>query len=204
MNFYTRITVWENRRRLEKLGKFRDLVLTYFNNSRAEWMADARIEQPAAEAARVQINRVMSEVHDIVLHSGIRPSIRWTPPPAVGGYVQDVDLINNIFHLHRFQIAPANVLDFIDRAIGVYESNDRRALLRTFNPIFYLGLVFDWIASLPFVLIGRLGFSRGKAESSILGRMTKAFLYLVTAAASILTVLELLGYLEVVKEWARS
>lgn len=203
MKFYTKITVWENKRRLKKLSEFRDLVLRYFNNSRVEWMVDERIEEEEAQRARVEINRVMDEIHHIILYSGINPSLRYTPPPALGGYIQNVDLIQNVFHIHRFEILPNNVLDFIDRAIGIYESNHGRALARTFNPLFYLGIVFDWVAELPFVFIGRLGFNREKAESSIVGRLTKGILYLFIVTASFLTILQLLGYLEPFKHFVR-
>ena len=203
MRFYTRILVWENRRRLERLAEFRSLVLSYFENSEAHWMAQERTERPDAQSARVRINRLMDEMHDIILLSGVRPAIQWSPPPMVGGYIQNVDLVQNLFNLHRFQIPPNHVLDFIDRSIGIYEANTRPAFLRTINPLFYLGQLFDWVAGLPFALLGRLGFSRSKAEESGLGRLVKGLLYLVTVTASALTVLQLLGYLELVKEFVR-
>jgi len=203
LRFYTKIAIWENQRRLNELLEFRELALKYFNNSRAEWMANERIEEEEAKIARVDINRIMDEVHDIILYSGIDPSLRWSPPPAVGGYIQNVNIIQNIFHIHRFRIPENNVLDFIDRAIGIYESNKSRALVNTFNPLFYLSIVVDWLVELPFVFIGRLGFNRDRVESSIIGRLMKGVLYLVTIVASFLTILQLLGYLEPVKQFVR-
>ncbi len=203
MKPYNKITIWENNRRLVKLIKFRELVLKYFNNSRVEWMVDERIEEPEALRARVEINRLMDEIHNIILYSGINPSIRWTPPPAVGGYIQNVDLIQNIFNIHRFQISPNNVLDFIDRSIGVYEYNHTRALIRTLNPLFYLSIFFDWVSELPFIFIGWLGFNREKAELSLIGRLMKGLLYLVTVIASALTILQLLGYLHPARQFVR-
>lgn len=195
-----RILPWENNRRLEKLTEFRALVIQYFNKSRAEWMVDERIEQPAAEGARVKINRMMDEAHDIILYSGVNPSIRYTPPAVVGGYIQNIDLVQNVFNLHRFQITANNLLDFIDRSIGIYESNKRPAHLRAINPFFYLGLAFDLVARIPFVLIGRAGFNRQKVEESLAGRLVKGSIYIVTAMASLLTVLQLLDYLEPFKQ----
>ena len=134
MRSYTRILVWENRRRLERLVDFRNLVLTYFDHSEAHWMAEERTEQPDAQSARVRINRLMDEVHDIILYSSVRPTIQWSPPPVIGGYIQNVDLVQNLFNLHQFQISPNHVLDFIDRSIGIYEANARPAFLRTISP----------------------------------------------------------------------
>ena len=202
MKYYTKILFWENNRRLDKLVEFRNLVIEYFNNSRADWMVDARIEEKTARDARVKINRVMDKTHDIILHSGINPTLTWTPPPAVGGYVRNVDLIQNIFNLHGFQIGADEVLDFIDRAIGIYESNHKSSLIRTFNPFFYIGLVFDAISELPFIAIGKLGFNRRKAESSVIGRLVKDVLYSITAVAALLTILQLLDFLEPVKQLA--
>ena len=200
MNYYKRILPWENNRRLEKLAEFRALVIQYFDNSRAEWMVDERIEKPEAEEARVKINRMIDETHDIILYSGVNPSIRYTPPAVVGGYIQNIDLVENVFNLHRFKITANNLLDFVDRSIGIYESNRRPALLRAINPFFYLGLAFDLVARIPFVLIGRAGFNRQKVEESLAGRLVKGSIYIVTALASLLTVLQLLDYLESFKQ----
>jgi hypothetical protein len=163
-------------------------------------MANGRIETDAAKTARIKINRTVDETHNIILHSGINPILTWSPPPAVGGYVRNIDLIQNIFNLHAFQIRADLILDFIDRAIGIYESNHKSALIRIFNPFFYLGLAFDLIAELPFIAIGKLGFNRKKAESSIAGRMIKGILYLITVMAAFLTILNLLGFLDHVKQ----
>jgi hypothetical protein len=147
---------------------------------------------------------MMDGVHGIILYAGVNPSIRYTPSPAVGGYIQNIDLVQNIFNLHRFHIASNNLLDFVDRAIGIYENNSGRAFRRAINPFFYLGLAFDLVARIPFVLIGRAGFNRQKAEESLVGRLIKGAIYIITALASLLTVLQLLDYLEPAKEVVKS
>jgi hypothetical protein len=199
MTYYKKILFWENNDRHKRLLEFRALVLDYFNNSKADWMVDERIEKPKAQEARVQINRVLDGIHDLILYAGIDPSVLYTPPPAVGGYRQNIDLVNNIFNLHRFQISPNSLLDIVDRAIGIYYNNSGPAFRRTINPFFYLGLVFDAIAGSPFMLLGRAGFNRKKAEESLVGRLIKGSIYLISALASLLTVLQLLGYLESAK-----
>lgn len=203
LRYYTKIPVWENKRRLSKLAEFRGRLSSYFNNSRADWMEEDRIEGETAQEARVQLNRSMDEVHTIMLCAGINPRVTWTPPATVGGYVQNVDLIQNIFNIQRFSICAKYVLDFIDRAIGVYEANRRKAFARTINPLFYVGLMLDWLGSVPFAIIGRIGFDRDKAESSTIGRLVKGLLYLITVLASALTALQLLGYLDVVRNFVQ-
>ena len=164
-------------------------------------MAGGRIEEDAAKEARVKINRIMDETHEIILCSGINPLLTWTPPALVGGYAQKVDLIQNIFNIHRFQISHDYILDFIDRAIGIYQSNHKSSLIRICNPFFYIGLVFEAISELPFIAIGKLGFDRQKAESSVIGRLVKGILYLITVIAALLTILHLLELIEPVKQF---
>ncbi len=93
MLYYTRIPFWINKSRLSFLKDFRDDLERYFNNSRFEWMADARIEEPEARNARVEINRNMDEAYRIILSSGVNPTLRYTPPAATGGYIQDINVI---------------------------------------------------------------------------------------------------------------
>ena len=207
MRHYTKILVWESERRLNKLRKFRQLVIEYFNNIDVDWLSDRRSENQAAQVTRSKINRIMAEVHAIILHSGTIPILTVTPPPAVGGYRTNVDLIDNIFNLDRFYIGEGiyrecnDILDFIDRAIGIYDSNHESVLVRLFNPFFYLGLVFDAISDLPFIAIGKLGFNRQKAEASIMGRIVKSVLYFLPIVAAGLAILQHLDLLEPVKQF---
>ena len=202
MRHYAKITVRENHKRLDKLFEFRNLVIEYFNNSTKSGRG-LRAEKEIAQVARVKINRIMKENHEIILHSGMDPIMIYKAPPMVGGHTRNIDVILNIFNLDRFDIPANQVLDLIDMTIGVYESDHRRAVVRTFNPLFYLMLALDTISELPFSIIGKFGFNQQKAESSIIGRLFKGFLYLVTPVAGFLTILHLLDLLEPVKELAR-
>jgi hypothetical protein len=203
MRYYTEIPIWENKRRLRKLFEFRKLFTVYFNNSQITRLGREMIEEKEAQEARVEINRMIDDVHAIIVNSGVNPVLRWTAPATIGGFVRDIDLIMSIFQIHRHQITPNNALDFIDRAIGVYESDRRRALARTVNPFFYLRIMLDWLADLPFRFIGRLGFSKEKAESSIIGRALKGIIQLITLLASVLTILQLSGGLDLIKKYVK-
>jgi hypothetical protein len=158
---------------------------------------DAGIEEDAAQAARIKINQAMHEVHSIIRRSGIDPNFTVLPAPAVGGYVREVDLILNIFGLDEHAAEPNHVLDIIERAIGIYESNHKLALGRTFNPFFYLRLFLDVISDLPFVVVGKFGFDQRKMKTSLIGRFVKGIMFL----APFLTILHLLGFLEPVKQF---
>ncbi len=97
------------------------------------------------------------------------------------------------------EIGGTKVLDYIDRSIGIYERNHSAAVIRTINPFFYIGWLVEFIVELPFLAIAKLGLDRKKAESSMLGRIIKGILYLITVIAALLTILQLLDILEPVK-----
>ena len=123
------------------------------------------------------------------------------PPAAVGDHAIEVDLIENIFNLDQFDIGPSNLLAVIDRAIAKYDSNRKAALVRTFNPFFYLGWILDTISDLPFIVIGILGFNRQKIKTSAIGRLVKGILYLTIIVAAVLTILYLLDFVEPIKQF---
>ena len=200
MRYYTKILIWESKRRLNKLKAFRSLMIRYFNNSRVGF-GGGRVEESAAKEARREINLLRDKIHSIILNSGIDPSFSWTPPAAVGDDETEIDLIEDIFNLDQFDIGPNNLLDLIDRAIGKYDSNRKSAFIRTFNPFFYLGLVLDTISDLPFIAIGILGFNRQKIKTSAIGRLVKGILYLTIIVAAVLTILHLLDFVEPIKQF---
>ena len=200
MRSYTKILMWENKRRLNKLREFRPLMIRYFNNSRVG-LGGGRVEEDAAREARSKINLLREEICSIILNSGIDPTFSWTPPAAVGDHAIEVDLIENIFNLDQFDIGPSNLLAVIDRAIGKYDSNRKAALVRTFNPFFYLGWILDTISDLPFIVIGILGFNRQKMKMSAIGRLVKGVLYLILVVAACLAILHLLDFLGPIKQF---
>ena len=200
MRYYTKILIWENKRRLNKLREFRPLMIRYFNNSRVGF-GGGRVEESAAKEARREINLLRDEIHSIILNSGIDPSFSWTPPAAVGDDETEIDLIEDVFNLDQFDIGPNNLLDLIDRAIGKYDANRKSAFVRTFNPFFYLGLVLDTISDLPFIAIGILGFNRQKMKASVVGRLVKGILYLTIIVAAVFTILHLLDFVEPIKQF---
>jgi len=204
MRASNKILIWENQRRLNSLIGFRIKVITYFDNCVFHMFGDEPEENKEARLVRIDINREMAEVREIMAAAGVNPAIVWTPPPAIGGYPQKLDVVLNVFNLHRYHLGPEEITDYLERTIGIYEKSKKAAKLRVINPFFYLGLIFDYIAEFPFFLAGRMGFNRAKAESSVIGRIIKGVVQLITALAAALTILYLLGYLEPVKIFIRS
>ena len=196
MNHYKKIAIWENRKRAKLLIEFRDLVVTYFNNLKHSDFGFKVHENEEAKQVRIKINMGLYKIHSAMILAGVNPTIYYSPPPAIGRLAGNIDLINNIFNLHRFQIGSQELLDVIERAIGIYENDRLNALFRTVNPLFGISLILDYIVSLPFKVIGKMGFNQKKIESSITGRVIKSTLYLIMVLAAFLTVLEKIDYLE--------
>ncbi len=188
MNSYRHISLWENSRRLRVLEEFRNDVVSYLNNSSPLGIGEGRREGTEAVQARQRINLTVPQAHHIIEAAGIGPSMRWMPPRMMGGHVQQINLLLNLFELDRFQIPSQNAVDFIERAIGVYQSNGMAAIRRTINPFWWLFRGLLWFARIPFVVLGAVGFDAARMERSVLGKFFKAIIALVDLAAALLTI----------------
>ncbi len=184
MRYYKKISIRENKRRVSLLVEFRNQVVDYFNDI-TSFTTFRTIEGKTAEKLRIKINRNLRNIYSILLAVGVSP------------LVGDIDILQNIFLIPKLPLVePQRLLDHIERAIGVYEHDQKKATWRTINPLFWLGLLLDYFVNLPFKVIGRFGFDQMKVETSILGRIIKGVGWLFTRLAAFLTVLQLIGYLE--------
>lgn len=123
----------------------------------------------------------------------------------IGGRIfQGVPLLSNMFNVHTLDQEPQSVLDPLDRAIGTLEHDRRAAWIRTFNPFFWIGLVFSATARVPFLILGELGFDRARAERSLLGRLFKALVWLIGSLGSLATLIEFSGLGNGARAWLRS
>lgn len=206
MKWYKDIPIWENLRRINLLLEFRNLIVEYFNKVKFPGILDYDIEPRESvdlQKIRSKINNMLTETHSIVVASSIAPIIYYSPPPAIGGMSGHIDLINNVFHLHRFEVDTRDVIDIIERSVGIYEKDKNKALCRTINPFYWAVLIIDFIVSIPFKILGRVGFDQERLEGSFVGKTVKSILYLITVFAAFLTILEKLGYLEWFKNFLK-
>ena len=187
---------WEIKNAVIEITLFRGFVVAYFNGCTYDRVFGERTEKPAAVNARREINLKMTSVQRLADLSQVNSRLAWTPPPAVGGYARNIDLIANVFLLGSYQIRSETVIDVLDQAIGTFQDELRRAWIRLFNPLFWIELMSVWVAGLPFRLLGFAGFDAGRAEASILGRMVKFLIELTTFAAALTTIMQAVGVLE--------
>lgn len=201
MILFNKRTIWGNLHCQDKLIEFRNSIVDYFNNCSFDEWSRHFSENENARSIRSNLNQNLPYIEDIVNGADVTTYITYTPPPIVGGYRQNINLVANIFHLHQFEIEPTYLLDVVDRAIGVYKSDQKKSLVRTFNPFFWVGILLDLVVSIPFTLLGKAGLNTKAIEESILGKISKFILYIVSLIAGIITIAQPLGWLDRLKNF---
>ena len=196
MKSYKDVTCWENERRLRKLSQFRNHVVAYFNYSRRGSLGESLCETEEARTARLQINLLTDEICRIVLAAGVDAGIEWIPPRRIGGPSQNVHVFVNMFSLNRFGITPDYPISLLERAIGVYQSDRVKSVVRTLNPFWWIGRGLGSFARVPFDLLNAAGFNANKAEKSLIGRSAKLILMLIPVIAGFLAILDYMAWLD--------
>ncbi len=113
----TRLFYWEAKRAHDVLVQMRTNVKEYFETAKwsvhSDWNAP-----PRAQALRESINLNLHEANAALAHVGLG-TITYQPPVITGGLAGDVSLLDNIFLLPQLQVPHAQLLDQIDRALGI-------------------------------------------------------------------------------------
>lgn len=148
--------------------EFHALVVEYF------------FSKDAPPDTRNNINVRLAQAHRYVRDTGVPFVLTHYPAPAIGGYVKNVDVIQNIFHLRSSSIPPQHITDVIEQAIGVYDDDRQAALFRTFNPFFWIWKTLSAISRIPFTLLENAGLHGKKLEESFLGKLVKLMTEIVT------------------------
>ena len=185
MRKHSDLFYWENQHRLKKLKEFREITIGFFN-------ADNSSE--GYYNKRSELNLKTEEAHGYIKAAGVRSVIVLTPPPLIGGYPIRIDLFQDIHNLHR-AIRPIQVIDTIEKAIGVYLSNVSSSILRTINPFFYMYRLIDTVTTIPIRLFRVLGFSEDVLDCSYIVRIYKFITQTIIWVSALLTLLHRFGLL---------
>jgi len=192
-NCYNRhMLYWECKRRLNELLKFRELVVTYFSHRTIPHFQTVH-EDDTARKARSEINLRMNAAIRSCLRIGQTLTVFYSPPPVRGGFAGNLNLIQNMFELHTFQIPPSRVIDSLNRAIGDYERLQRELFRSLWNPLYWLRLGVANLLSLPFRILGAAGFNSQAIEHSTAGKVSKAIAAFAGFIVTVLTILHSLG-----------
>lgn len=155
-------TVFEIIKRIAFLVKAKEDIIEYLNNLGHGHLHPS--ETNASLQKRQKINFKLTRLTLYVSESGAPISFLYSPPPAIGGVAGRIEMFSNFFNLYTYQISPQIALDSIDQAIGNYENEKRRALIRTSNPFWWLLKFFRLMIRAPFLLLREAGFNGKKLK----------------------------------------
>jgi hypothetical protein len=202
MAHYKRMTTLQNLHGIRTLKKFKKLSERYFENVDYGSYGLTAVEKPKAKAIRSQLNLMLERAKRTLSSVEISPDIcndsRLTAPESEEG----VYLVDNIFNLHQLKISPQTLLDYVERAIGVYRDDKFKSFIRSLNPLFWLSIVLDYISSLPFAILGILGFSRSRIEESSSGKIFKGCIRVAVVVTVLAAILYHQGYLDPIEQKA--
>ncbi|MCP2671790.1 hypothetical protein NHF40_12705 [Maricaulaceae bacterium EIL42A08] len=185
------LTYFANRHRQTAIKAFHSNIDAYFTGLNIGMHATT--ESDDAKEARALINRRMSEIKTYVEEAGVSTAVDYQDAPIAGGRRHVVDIIDNIFQLHDFQMGREFIDDLLERALGNYEFDQTPALIRTLNPFWWANSTLSALVRVPFKVLGEFGLDTGPFQASILGKILQVVLYLTTVAGSIAAVLQLLS-----------
>jgi len=194
------MTVLQNLQSIRTLKKFKKLAERYFGNVDYEEYGLTAVEKPEARGIRSQLNLMLERVKRALSSTQVIPDICDASRPTAAGYEEGLYLVDNIFNLHQLKISPQTLLDYVDRAIGVYRDDKFKSLVRTFNPLFWLSIVLDFISGLPFAIPGALGFNRSTIEDCLFGRFLKGCFRIGVVVTVLTLILHHQGYLDPIKQ----
>ena len=97
-------------------------------------------------------------------------------------------------------MVPQDVIDQLDQVKGRYQKDYSASVVRTFNPLFWLGKLFSIVASIPFRFLNSLGLPGSKVEHSSIGKFIKTIitflLWLITTLVAIWEFLVIVGVIK--------
>jgi hypothetical protein len=194
-----KLPIYIVKKRIRVLESFLELSRNYFGSLQASSFGGSS-ETNASLAYRSQLNALISSVESYVRQSDTTDTYLYRAPPVVGGYAQNISVIQNIFSLHSNQISPLVLFDVLERSIADYSNDINYAWIRTFNPIYWIGVFIHYLASFPFKLLTSVGFNGEKAKHSLLGKVIMLLINvvgaLITALSGVVTILAAINRLE--------
>lgn len=176
---YKQILSWESRERIKYLENFKAHVVNYFNNIGHSNVGDSW-EEETAKKERKEINKLIDKAHSYIIATDVSLEVIYSPAPITGRGSHYTDLVLNVFNLVNMHIGPSPLLDSIERTIARYENDKKSAILRTYNPLFWIALLIDCLVSLPFEALGKAGFNQNEIEASFMGKLFKYAFYVIS------------------------
>jgi hypothetical protein len=165
---YSKIPIWENRRRIARLERFIDDLNSFYTGTRNSrpWHGELEIERMRLlSTQRTNLTQAIPAVSSITQLASIS---------TVGGHPHTgfIDMLDNATNLDGLSFDPAILVDQLNQTIGVYRTDQTNAWFRTFWPVFWLARLIEWVAKLPVWLLSlTFGLEPEKIERSWFGRI---------------------------------
>jgi hypothetical protein len=201
---YDKIPIWENKDRIKYLTFFRDLWLE------GTFAADQVLVSPATgkpfrqEERRSELNRRIPAVKEMVALADI-PTLRdWVTIRKDDELVR-VDILEQFWYTDKLRLSYRAPSDVVDEAIGKYQTDQRASWVRTFNPLYWLGRLIDWLIGKAFNVVSLFGGNPRAARNSPVGRTVFAigtFLaWFATMGGFTIAALDFLGFKTPVRQF---
>lgn len=200
MSNYKDLTFWQNKKTQKFLDIYREKLKTFFTNIEYDFNGD--IIEPTHETTQIRswLNVNLEEIEEAFGTARHSAKVTHYPAPAVGGPILPLDIFQNLFQLQHYDMTPQDVIDQIDQVKGRYQKDYLASVVRTFNPLFWLGKLFNAVASIPFRFLNSLGLPGSKVEHSSIGRFIKTIitflLWLITTFVAIWGFLVIVGVIK--------
>lgn len=178
---------WTARKRL---GKLEELLALYdqFCHARQGGEVDK------AWNLRKEINLIVPQAEEALFSVGLGMISIGSP---IAGSKGPYPVLRYLFvEVFASFVAPAEVVDMLNQAIGVYRSILGQEFLHIFNPLWWLKELIQFLVRLPFYLLGISGFNQKALEMSAIGRAVKLALGALVVVTTLTTLLKNLGMLD--------
>ncbi len=166
MKPHDQLTIIRNRHRAGELRLFRDLVERYFAQSAGDENG-LPLDWEGALGARSRINQMLPRMVQVIRVAGLSGPTGTAVQTDPGIPLGRVDVLQQIFSARYTDGLEQEILDVIDMAIGVYESDRYMALIRTINPFHYAATALAFVARLPRRMLAALGFWRSPRSTRL-------------------------------------
>jgi hypothetical protein len=190
------MTIFQNLERTRTLVKFKKLTEMYFANLDEGAFGLEITESVIAKRTRSQLNLMLEKAKRALLAAETYPTAPNERRKAVYETSGEVDLLENIFSLKQQKVDPQTLVDLVERAIGMYRDDRLSASLRTLNPLYWLSILINYTARLPFFILGSLGLDRDRLEGAALGKFLKGFFRVAVFVALLAGLIHYLGFLD--------
>lgn len=172
---YQEITIFELSKRKKRLEIFRENIEEYFEKITYDEVFGSIVDTEQTIRIRERINKDLNLIYQYLSDANVSCLTDYSPPGTTS-FTENIDIFFNIFQMSQLNTSHQMTVDLINRGIGIYESEETNAKVRTFNPLWWFWKIVKLIIRAPFLLLSEAGFNSEKFESSLFGKLLKLIL----------------------------